>query len=107
MIIVVATVLAFAPLPYAFAAETGTKDSPRQSAGAAKDAVLNIGNDGKELGRGAAGAAKETAKGVGQGAKNIASDVGTGFRRDFIEGGALKGPRPAQPKPSLEPVPAQ
>ncbi len=107
MIIVVAAVLASAPLSSPFATETGAKDSPRQSAGAAKDAVLNIGNDGKEAGRGAAAAAKETGKAVGQGAKNIAKDVSTGFRRDFIEGGALKGPRPAQPKPGLEPVPAQ
>jgi len=105
--IVVAAVLALAPLSFPFATETGTKDSPRQNGGSAKDAVLNIGNDGKEIGRGTASAAKETGKAVAQGAKNIGKDVSTGFRRDFIQGGVLKGPRPAQPKPSLEPVPAQ
>ncbi len=99
--------LTCALIPTASAAEPGIKESVKQSTGAAKDAVVNIVQDGKDIGRGTATAAKETGAAISRGAKNVANDVSTGFRRDFIQGGAIKGPRPDQPKPGLDQVPAQ
>ena len=87
------------------AAETGLKESVRSSGAAAKDAVQHIGRDAKELGRGLAVAAKDTGRAIGHGTSSAAKDVSTGFRRDFIEGGAFKGPRPSQPTPGVGTAP--
>lgn len=84
---------------------TGVKQSTINAAGKGKDAVRNIGHDAKDAGTGVVKAAKETGQGMSRVAKDVANDVSSGFKRDFIQGGAWKGPRGTQPLPSLEQVP--
>jgi hypothetical protein len=105
LIIPACVAIALTVTPSFSVAETGLKESVRSSGAAAKDAVQHIGHDAKELGRGLAVAARDTGRAIGRGASSAAKDVSTGFRRDFIEGGALRGPRPSQPAPGLGTAP--
>jgi hypothetical protein len=101
----IATWLAASPLYAQTGTGKGVKESTINAAGKGKDAVRNIGQDAKELGNGVVNAGKETGQGMSRVAKDVANDVSSGFKRDFIQGGAWKGPRGVQPLPSLEQVP--
>ncbi|MSQ19393.1 MAG: hypothetical protein EXR39_07490 [Betaproteobacteria bacterium] len=100
-----ALAIAMAAGPLYAQSGTGVKESTINAAGKGKDAVRNIGHDAKELGAGVVNAGKEAGHGISRVAKDAAHDVGTGFKRDFIQDGAWKGPRGVQPLPGLEQVP--